>query len=338
MAQSRAGAWQRPFIIPHGDRETCARARATPRRPTLITPHGDRELRQAAHALRAVHLLITPHGDREPAEALPEQARGVVLITPHGDREHGRLHGAQIQSVDSLPLMGIGNSTSNAPNRSKAWTHYPSWGSGTRLRTLRTARKHGLITPHGDREPDGQTLGSHPIFRSLPLMGIGNAGAGRRQRYRLHLITPHGDRELERPTRVVQALEPHYPSWGSGTGVDSALKRGTDNSLPLMGIGNTPQDATLDNMALFLSLPLMGIGNPTLRSCAAATSRSHYPSWGSGTRRRTPPSTTWRSSSHYPSWGLGTRHYGPAPRRPQDLITPHGDREPGHGGDREPPS
>ena len=96
-------------------------------------------------------------------------------------------------------------------------------------------------------------------------------------------------------------------------------------SLPLMGIGNREVEGK--DAGPYVSLPLMGIGNfgpwwllllytplitphgdreRSTRSSRAPTSGPHYPSWGSGTRRR--------------AGRLGAG---------RDLITPHGDREPG---------
>ena len=54
--------------------------------------------------------------------------------------------------------------------------------------------------------------------------------------------------------------------------------------------------------------------------------RSHYPSWGSETRRwqTTGPAI---STAHYPSWGSET-HIGQSVNSHRDqLITPHGDRK-----------
>ena len=55
-------------------------------------------------------------------------------------------------TVVSLPLMGIGN----------------------RMLSPATGRAAGLITPHGDREPDSPSRIRPTDPNSLPLMGIGN--------------------------------------------------------------------------------------------------------------------------------------------------------------------
>ena len=201
-------------------------------------------------------------------------------------------------------------------------------------------------------------------------MGIGNHGIPRRPGINTHLITPHGDREPSFPVAADSAVETHYPSWGSGTLPGSTGRKRMFFSLPLMGIGNhrhargrprqheliTPHgDRELvagrqyGGGLLIISLPLMGIGNPLLRLPVwVSGAEAHYPSWGSGTRRRSPSSG--RSTTHYPSWGSGTRT-GPhcrvnttPPHYPSwgsgtlhretgckgldtELITPHGDRE-----------
>ena len=106
---------------------------------------------------------------------------------------------------------------------------------------LHEARLQGsLITPHGDWKLESGRGGVHPATGSLPLMGIGNVagekafdrrncislplmgiGNGPSSRHRLGrhqlLITPHGD------WKPVNA---------------STTTKTTNNSLPLMGIGN----------------------------------------------------------------------------------------------------
>ena len=123
-------------------------------------------------------------------------------------------------------------------------------------------------------------------------------------------------------------------------------------SLPLMGIGNsrmsrsatgrrhpliTPHgDRELERFAITFRDPVQGLitphgdreqlGDP--RSLPVAV--SHYPSWGSGTGRlgAVKIGNQWRS---LPLMGIGNLREGRAalPYR-QQLITPHGDREPQH--------
>ena len=95
-------------------------------------------------------------------------------------------------------------------------------------------------------------------------------------------------------------------------------------SLPLMGIRNVGRVPGV-HQVVELTTPHGDQERPSTRR-RATRPRSHYPSWGSGTRtdrrrcrRGAPP--------HYPSWGSGTHgDRGRAPRL-RDLTTPHGDQE-----------
>ncbi len=83
---------------------------------------------------------------------------------------------ATIRQPYSLPLMGIGNWSRMPPGRQQRLrcSHYPSWGSETRVQ-------------QGEGEP---------MTDSLPLMGIGNwAAFAAGLRPLVVLITPHGDRK-----------------------------------------------------------------------------------------------------------------------------------------------
>ena len=162
----------------------------------------------------------------------------------------------------------------------------------------------------------------------------------------------------------------HYPSWGSGTSSCEQRAREDFNplsiSLPLMGIRNIQREQR--NVPTASSLPLMGIRNFLLvplgdghlllttphgdqerlsgrrrRRC----SRTHYPSWGSGTaigfsatamtlnslplmgirNHRAVHLHTSGQSAHYPSWGSGTCAREDFTPPPQYLTTPHGDQE-----------
>ena len=111
---------------------------------------------RAASALWTVLLLvlITPHGDRKPVDRRDVDAVLIALITPHGDRKppsrrrrpplpapHYPSWGSETRlqalldprgSIDSLPLMGIGNAIAAFATTSKvSVSHYPSWGSET---------------------------------------------------------------------------------------------------------------------------------------------------------------------------------------------------------------
>ena len=147
--------------------------------------------------------LITPHGDWEQtfgAFAAAEPSASLPLMGI------GNLPGAEAVGADfagSLPLMGIGNTLRRWCFRwTGSATHYPSWGLGTRSGSaVAGGVRVGLITPHGDWEPNAP---------------------GRQERDAVKLITPHGD--WERPTWSARAAAriSHYPSWGLGTSADDS--------------------------------------------------------------------------------------------------------------------
>ena len=120
----------------------------------------------------------------------------------------------------------------------------------------------------------------------------------------------------------------HYPSWGSGTpGSNRRPQSRPRSSLPLMGIGNACRSRPwLRNYQLIT--PHGDREHRRRDSCRAATTRTHYPSWGSGTRASSGSVRTGFSSTHYPSWGSGNLiNYTTSNTSPPALITPHGDRE-----------
>ncbi len=227
------------------------------------------------------------------------------LITPHGDREPASLSSpSQLSSFNSLPLMGIGNSSQTSSGMTTC-SSLPLMGIGN---------------------PPPRLRGPWASPDSLPLMGIGNCA---------------------RPGSSPAHSTSHYLSWGSGTtGAQLLLSTGELHSLPLMGIGNGCSQLR-DPYSPRLITPH---GDREHR-WSARFSRgfiSHYPSWGSGTRRT--PASRRHPLPHYPSWGSGTCLSGPSYRsRPTSslplmgignskntileligeniLITPHGDRE-----------
>ena len=297
----------------------------------LITPHGDRK-RCSEPADAEAGGLITPHGDRKQGAPAAGDVSGAALITPHGDRKprppdcrrprphasHYPSWGSETSAIrrsasdikrSSLPLMGIGNSPASRSSSGRASrTHYPSWGSETCYG--RNCQRH------------------QNAERSLPLMGIGNAGL---------------------PTWPTCSSPPHYPSWGSETLRRAPSRAGTAASLPLMGIGNLCPACERRQPALRLitphgdrkpavgaaggagrglitphgdrkphdrpdhrrahradSLPLMGIGNPVrARHVPGASTCPHYPSWGSETAADSADGAG-AKPSHYPSWGSET--------------------------------
>ena len=93
----------------------------------------------------------------------------------------------------------------------------------------------------------------------------------------------------------------------------------------------------------------MGIRNAWISTSTRASTRSHYPSWGSGTGWSGHPTTAdvltslplmgirnhgrqsrrggGPSGPHYPSWGSGTSELRGVPSPAHNLTTPHGDQE-----------
>ena len=213
----------------------------------------------------------------------PNAAQHLLLITPHGDWEHPPPPGQMIGTSNSLPLMGIGNRRTLPAPRRPAPAHYPSWGLGTPTRRAPTAPSR----PH------------------YPSWGLGTTCPPVAQQPRPPLITPHGDWEhsFSRRARVRPSAahypswglgtpapsprsptggHPHYPSWGLGTRSTRTSTSSPSGSLPLMGIGNEIVSGA--DAQPYVSLPLMGIGNSGLAGQTPQHPRSHYPSWGLGTR------------------------------------------------------
>ena len=93
------------------------------------------------------------------------------LITPHGDRKPGG-HCCRLPKPPA--------------------SHYPSWGSKTRVPGLdRLRQDFRLITPHGDRKPPPPAVAQEGrVPHSLPLMGIENAHVGRIVWYRYQVSLP----------------------------------------------------------------------------------------------------------------------------------------------------
>ena len=190
----------------------------------LITPHGDRKpLKHQQHAEETGD-LITPHGDRKPPSrpaqprlfpashcpswgsktrsVLRRRRRRARLITPHGDRKPATASVGAAPSVTHYPSWGSKTRRYRWREDDDAAPHYPSWGSKTRRTGRYPTQSRTLITPHGDRKPEGRPFccaNSGPHYPSWGSKTI------------LYSSGAH----IEYPS--------HYPSWGSKTLHLSAL-------------------------------------------------------------------------------------------------------------------
>ena len=205
---------------------------------------------------------------------------------------------------DSLPLMGIGNSTCLRfdSGRPRLITPHGDREPAGAVRVYGTGQH--LITPHGDREPGcdsghARLGGAHyPSWGSgtrscnrrpgrtlphYPSWGSGTTAVQHATLMQSSLITPHGDRELD----TVRSLGPVYR-----------------NSLPLMGIGNSFPACWPLSVYSELITP-HGDRELAAPGTAGCHPRAHYPSWGSGTCSVLVPEPS-LTESHYPSWGSGT--------------------------------
>ena len=246
------------LITPHGDLEP-VRTGASDTRIFLITPHGDLE--------RAI-----PTGEMDRNETSlplmgiwnPEGARG----RSRSARTHYPSWGFGTGGAQDGPIRALQLITPHGDLERCCWSistrptnpHYPSWGFGTVGVLDDDGQVDPLITPHGDLEHGVRVRRSVCHTASLPLMGIWNASAAasraassvslplmgiwnalraRRVEALCELITPHGDLEPDlHAAREAPHRFAHYPSWGFGTGVVSAMPQGLRLSLPLMGIWN----------------------------------------------------------------------------------------------------
>ena len=189
------------------------------RHPGLTTPHGDRELPDDASTYRQLDSSLPPMGIGNAGRpSAPPGRTGGPLTTPHGDRERREDH----RRDHSLRLT-----TPHGDRERPAWgwpygparTHYPPWGSGTRLRPHPGRLRSHLTTPHGDREP--------------VLAGLGPAPAE-------VLTTPHGDRELGGIPPGGPDHHRSLPPMGIGNAIETVAggRASSLSSLPPMGIGN----------------------------------------------------------------------------------------------------
>ena len=142
-----------------------------------------------------------------------------------------------------------------------------------------------LITPHGDRKRFERFITSpNDHTTHYPSWGSETSDTDTGAVRYFMLITPHGDRKQDRidpePHQRCQLITPHGDRKRAGIGVFAGTV--PENSLPLMGIGNSRRGRT--------PIP---------------TPRSHYPSWGSETCRESTALTS--PSSSLPLMGIGNR-------------------------------
>ena len=135
-------------------------------------------------------------------------------------------------------------------------------------------------------------------------MGIRNERARHDDmRHRAGLTTPHGDQE-----RVA------LPDEARGIGI----------SLPLMGIRNPPR-SMCRRAHRALTTP-HGDQERTSKRGLRGNHETHYPSWGSGTRRA-PIIAVRHLADSLPLMGIRNSRPGVRRSRPRRLTTPHGDQE-----------
>ena len=118
------------------------------RAPTLITPHGDWKQPGGPHRVASAH-LITPHGDWKP-DAIDKLITLKLNSLPL--MGIGNSWGARVgvkSNRPSLPLMGIGNQEFHA-GHSRVVTSLPLMGIGNKKHLSVGLRLEVLITPHGD--------------------------------------------------------------------------------------------------------------------------------------------------------------------------------------------
>ena len=206
--------------------------------------------------------------------------------------------------------MGIENRSSHGEEPRDLRAHYPSWGSKTAGGAEHREVAEGLITPHGDRKPAAPARPQQQqIVSSLPLMGIENHG--------VVTITGTGTGG-SLPLMGIENRPCSTPSTQTSR-----------SSLPLMGIENRPPDIATPAASSGLITPhgdrkrLIQIAVICRTLSLITPHGDRKPGHGAGGRQ-------WnRRRSHYPSWGSKTRRPADPGRVDPPLITPHGDRKPG---------
>ena len=250
-----------------------------------------------------------------------------ALITPHGDRKPGvRLVDVADETV-SLPLMGIENAARLSTPTRRRRSHYPSWGSKTRVDPRRNVAQMRLITPHGDRKLDAavnwgtRILAHYPSWGSKTARAVASPAIPRSSHYPSWGSKTRGGRRRSAAHRSA-----HYPSWGSKTSVPSLKRIRKAVSLPLMGIEN-PRAVRHRHVARLLITP-HGDRKRTRRRRESTRCICSLPLMGienaDGYRRG-----EGRHRDSLPLMGIENAAAGVLMLGVPDLITPHGDRKPG---------
>ena len=298
----------------------------------LITPHGDLELASDQDSGNGDMRAHYPSWGFGTIQRNPVLNYAIYLITPHGDLELGADDvwngGYQV----SLPLMGIWNAAMSArlippPRR----PHYPSWGFGTGKTAFAAMPVFRSLPLMGIWNRFSLRASSNSATGSLPLMGIWNSlGKAAQAANVALLITPHGDLELASSFPSIRAICSLITPHGDLEHVGPSCGSGRSRTLITPHGDLEPDQMRVVERLRAVSLPLMGIWNtPSSTAPPPDASSPHYPSWGFGTLR-VQFERNLKCSTHYPSWGFGTRLLPDGSRVAiGELITPHGDLEPG---------
>ena len=150
--------------------------------------------------------LITPHGDWKRCGRGDGRVGVHALITPHGDWKPSSDRRIPFWTVDSLPLMGIGN-TFTWPWAATNASSLPLMGIGNKPACRHTARCKPLITPHGDWKRWDPATRRPSAPTHYPSWGLETARPDLDRQDHRPLITPHGD--WKRPILTAIGPERH---------------------------------------------------------------------------------------------------------------------------------
>ena len=140
------------------------------------------------------------------------------LLTPHGEREPAASRRATTTCWSPNPSWGTGTRPRSIKTGPRLMTPNPSWGTGTAPSTSSPARcraspnpSWGTGTPSWAAEPPAWPPSPNPSW------GTGTVVLEHSRVRAAGLLTPHGERE--RPVRrpLGRARAAPNPSWGTGT-------------------------------------------------------------------------------------------------------------------------